>query len=736
MTIKRDGQKHKSFEPRVIDPYAAGAFELETTLTHPLNDDQILAAFPPAPKSVRVRDLARRLGLPQSERVALSEHLRSMVWAGKLAHEPGNRFSLARHEGELTGTLTLNPRGFGFVDVDGVGEDVYIPARAIGDALHRDRVRLRQHLGPRGPEGVITGVIERGLRTFVATVRHQRRKSILTAHDPRLPEFIEIDGEADYADGTLVAAEFIRYPGEVGGAMGRILQALPLDGEAAQETELIIYDLGLAVEFPEPVEQQAQAFAQAVTPADLKARHDLRDRPLVTIDPESAKDFDDAVHVVPRPEGGWRVTVAIADVAHFVTDGTPLDDEARQRGTSVYLPDRVLPMLPHHLSSDLCSLRPHEDRLAMVAEMDLYPNGELGAYELYEAVIRSHGRFTYDRAAKMLGVRAEGDTPEADHDPAMEALRPVLESLKDATRARRRWRKRRGYLELDLPEPRIMLDEEGEVEDVVVYVRHEAHLMIEEAMLMANEVVAADFVEREQPAMFRIHPKPPEDALEWFKGQAALFGAPLKLKGKVTPGQLTRYLRGLQDHPRHRILQQLLLRSMSKAVYEADPELHFGLGTDTYLHFTSPIRRYPDLVVHRLIKDRLHGRPAVDADVLEAMAGHCSRRERVAIDAERTVQDLYKAMYVNRHLGEEFTGAIIGIQNFGVFVELKGHYVEGLIPIERLGNERFEVDLEQGRVMGRRSGLVYRLGDEVQVRVAQVDIRRRRVDFDLVDDEG
>ncbi|MFN3202463.1 MAG: ribonuclease R [Bradymonadia bacterium] len=702
-------------------------------MTQAFTDDQIIAAFPAAPKSLRIRDLARKLGLPTEARGELAERVRQLVRLGKVTHHPGNRFTIAEHDGEVTGTLTLNPRGFGFVDLDGAGDDVYIPARSVGAALHRDRVRLRQHLGPRGPEGVITAVIERGLRTFVATVRQQRRGAILTAHDPRLPEFIQVEGPADFADGTLVAAEFVLYPGDVGGPSGRIIRPLEQDGEAAQETDLIIYDLGLPIEFPEAVEAQAKGYEKAVTEGELKTRHDLRSRPLITIDPESAKDFDDAVHVVANDEGGWTITVAIADVAHFVTEGTPLDDEAWQRGTSVYLPDRVLPMLPHHLSSDLCSLRPHEERLAMVAEMVLYRDGEIGAYQLYEAVIRSHGRFTYDRAARMLGVRSPDDRPQADNDPEMEALRPVLEGLRDATRARRRWRKRRGYLNLDLPEPRIVLDEQGEVDDVAIYQRHEAHMMIEEAMLMANEVVAADFVERGQPAMFRIHPRPSEDALTWFKGQAELFGVPLRIKGKVTPGQLTKYLKSLDDHPRRRILHQLLLRSMSKAVYEADPALHFGLGTETYLHFTSPIRRYPDLVVHRLIKDRLHGRDPVDAETLEGSSAHCSRRERVAIDAERTVQDLYKAMYVSRHVGEVFEGTIIGVQNFGLFVELVGHYVEGLVPIDRIGSDRYEVDLEQGMVKGRRSGTVHRLGDAVQVRVAQVDIRRRRVDFDLVD---
>lgn len=700
-----------------------------------VSDAQILAAFPPPPQPMRVRDLALRLGLSRDERGELRDRLRALVLAGRLENVRGNRYVLATQGGAATGTLTVTPRGYGFVAVEGGGDDVYVHGSNLGTAMHRDRVRVRVRPGTRGRvEGVVTEVLARGTRTFVGTFRTARKAVYITPQDPRLPEHVHVVDPGTARDGDVVAGEFVRYEDHPQGMAARVLRVFGAERAEVRETDLLVYDLGLRVVMPDEVETEAERFTEAVPAATRKRRRDLRDRPLVTIDPESARDFDDAVHVRAAEGGGWVMTVAIADVAEFVRPGTALDEEARARGFSVYLPDRVLPMLPHKLSSELCSLVPEEDRLAMVVEFAVGPDGELGRYEIYEAVIRSHVRFTYERVARMLGLRGPDDAPEPDHEPEVEARRPDLEQMLHCTRALRRRRGRRGYLEVDIPEPRILFDPAGGIADVLPARRNEAHQMIEEAMLAANEVVARHFADAERPAVFRVHDRPPEEGLARFMVQADALGAPLHLRGRVTAAMLTRYLRGLKGHPHERILNMLLLRAMAQAVYTDEPGLHFGLGTRHYLHFTSPIRRYPDLLVHRLIKAELRGEPApMDAEALGAAADACSRLERLAVDAERTVQDLYKALFLAERVDEEFDGTVVAAVGFGLFVQIDDHFVEGLVPVEVLPDDYYELDEEGGRLVGRFTGRTFGLGDRLRVRVAAVDVRRRRVEFHLVE---
>jgi len=692
------------------------------------SDATILAALPPPPRSAHLRDLARFLSLSEEGRRALRDRLRALADSGRIQRERGNRYGRPRAGAERTGTLTMTARGFGFVSAEGGGEDIFVAARNVGVALHRDRVRVRVEENDGRRDGVITGVVERGTTTFVGTFRAARRGAWVTPQDPRLGEQYAVEEGGGAKDGDLVAASFLRWPDDELGAVVRVLRVLAVEGDAARETDVIVYDLGLPVEFSPEAEAEATA-ARAPGPRALVGRTDLRPRALVTCDPESAKDFDDAIWAEPRTHGGWSMTVAIADVGAYVTEGGALDAEARARGTSVYLPDRVLPMLPHALSGDLCSLRPDEDRLVLAVDLEIGPDGEVERSNIYEAVIRSHARFTYERVARMLGIRSKDDTPAEDPDPHFEGLRSVLAALLDASRALRHFRRRRGYLDLDLAEPKILLDANGDVADIVAAERNEAHRLVEECMLAANEAVARSFVEADLPAVFRVHDRPVPRSVARLEATAAAFGAPLRTKGAITPSRLSTWLRGVDAHDNRRILHQLMLRSMAVAAYDEEPGLHFGLGAEEYLHFTSPIRRYPDLIVHRLVKARLHGEPLPNADALGVLADHCSRRERIAVDAERSVQDLYKALYIRRHLGESFDALVLGVHAIGLFVQLDAHMVEGLVPAGSLKDDLYTFDEASSEYRGRRSGARFGVGARVRVRVEAVDTRRRRVEF-------
>ncbi len=695
-------------------------------------DKDILAAFPEAPGSLHLKDLLRALDLPPEDRIDLRERVRHLAAEGRLERLRGRHYGRPMQAATAVGTLTVNPRGFAFLAQEGDGEDLYVQRSNMGDALHRDRVRAIVQRGTKGRhEAVVTEVLERGTHTFVATYRTTPRARILHPQDDRLPEHVQLEGKVTASDGDLVAARFTRFPqGRIPGA-AEVIKVFGADGEAAKETDLIVYDLGLPIGFDSGAEREAEAFPAELPAGEVARRVDLRERPLVTIDPESARDFDDAVHAEPRDAGGWILTVAVADVSHYVRPGTVLDREANARGTSVYLPDRVLPMLPHRLSSDLCSLRPNVDRFAMAVEIEVEPNGDLGAVKACEAVIRSHARFTYDRAGDMLGLR--GADPAPDSDSEIEALRPHLEAALHATRALRARRRRRGYLDLAVPEPKVVLGSDGEIETMRPAPRHEAHKLVEEAMLAANEGVARSFVDREEPALFRTHDRPSPEKLARFRNQANALGAHAD-KNKVRPhaGRLTKWLRKLGDHPQQALLNTLLLRSMARAVYEEEPAPHFGLGSSEYLHFTSPIRRYPDLVVHRLVKQQLAGEPRPDAEALAAIAAHAGRRERLALDAERTVMDLYKALLLQKHEGEEFDGLVVSVTSIGLFVQLDEHLAEGLLSMDALTDDYYEHNYETDTLVGRRTNNVWALGDRVRVGIEHVEVRRRRVHFALV----
>ncbi len=696
-----------------------------------LSKKDVLGAFPVSPDSVHVRDVMRVLRVAGGGRAQFKAMVEELVVSGDLLKLRGRRFTRPPLEGGFVGTLTLTRGGYGFIASENDEPDLYVHGKNLAGAMHRDRVdAVVVSSRPGRKEGRITRVLERGTHSFVGVVHLGRHAGWLVPRDERLPDRVTAVDVKDVRHGDLVAARFVEWP-DASGRLPRaeIVRSLARSGEAASETDIIVYDLGIPIEFAEGVQQEADSFSEELAPEDLECRRDLRDRPLVTVDPATARDFDDAVHAERRPDGGWRMTVAIADVAHYVHLDGSIDESARTRGTSVYLPDRVIPMLPDRLSGDLCSLRPGVDRCAMVTEFTVDPQGTMSDIEFYEAVIRSHGRFTYDRAGRLLGVHPDADGPETEGDE-LDEFSPVLFALLDATRKLRGRRRRRGYLAIDVAEPRVILDEEGDVERIGSYTRHEAHLMIEESMLAANEAVATHFVERELPTIFRVHASPPDSGLERFRNQAASLG--FRMEGKASARELSRAMKKCAEHPRAWLLNICLLRAMSRAEYRAEVRPHFGLGLDAYLHFTSPIRRYPDLVSHRLLKALLHGEELPALDQLDETARASSRSERLALDAEREVLLLYKTLYLQKHLGDVFEGTIVGVTGSGVFVLLEGTNCEGFLPLAGMTDDHYDLDQGGSTLVGSRSGAQYRLGHRIEVRLVDVNISRRRVQLDWI----
>ena len=699
--------------------------------TLPLQDQDIVAALPPAPRTVNLRDLMRSLGLDRRERSALKARLEALVDAGKIERYRSQRYGLCPVRTSVRGAILVTRRGFGFVVTDGDGPDVYVAGHHLGTALHRDRVRIEVQEGYRGkPEGRVVEVLQRGTHTFVGVLHRGRRATWIDPTDERLPEHFGLVGEVKGRDGDLVAAEIVAWPETVDdNPTARVLRTLAVSGEAAEETELAIYAQGLPTTFSADTVAQAERWDDAALARAAEGRLDLRERPLLTIDPQTARDFDDAVCAERLEGGGWRLTVAIADVAEFVTQGSAIDRDARLRGTSVYLPDRVLPMLPARLSADLCSLRPDVDRLALAVAMTVSVDGHVSDTVVSEAVIRSHARFTYDRAAFMLGVHPDSDGGATDPSEAHERLRGGLENLLDVSRVLRRRRKKMGYLNLDLAEPRIELDTDGKVVAIRRTSRHEVHLLVEDAMLAANELVARRFVDDGKETLFRVHGSPADSALDRFRAQAAALDGG-QLKGN-TARSMSRYLKGLKDHPYRDLLHILLLRAMMRAEYRAEVAPHFGLGMASYLHFTSPIRRYPDLIVHRMIKAALRG--ARFDEALAPLAVHCSWRERVAVDAERDVTALYKALFMAKRVGEVFGGTVMGVTTHGFFVTLDEALVEGFVSVDRPQGPRYQLSKDGAELYARRSGDRIGLGARFRLKLVNVSPGRRRIELEVVE---
>ena len=648
----------------------------------------------------------------------------------------------------LQGRIKVHPVGYGFVVPSDNSEDVHVSARNRGTAMDGDTVEIDAWSGVRGFEGRVIRVIARGRAKVTGQLTRTGKQVCLQPDDPRILGIVTLLGAealGAHEMGQSVVAEIVQYPATPDGPMeARILRVLGNPDDPRTEVEKVLAVANVEDVFPAEVERQAAAYPPHVTEADLVDRADLRHVPFTTIDPETARDFDDAVAVEALADGGSRLWVAVADVSHYVRENTPLDDEAKKRGCSLYLPNRAIPMLPEPLSAHLCSLVPEEDRLAMVVRVDLDREGTVLATDFAAAVIHSRARLDYPGVAAALGGDTRGKRRK--YEPFLPALRH-MDSLSRQLRAARL---ARGSLDFDLPEAKVELDNDDPrlVRDVRKARRdpgeRQAYSMIEEFMLAANEAVAASFRARAEDTVWRIHDAPDAARLEQFSVLAAHYGIAIDVEDARTPKGLRKVLARLKDHPAEKPLSFALLRSLKQATYDIVNVGHFGLASRDYLHFTSPIRRYPDLIVHRLLKVRLagEGKPSggwkpsrevapPDKATLQRMAADASFAERTAMEAEREVVDIYRAYFMRDRIGDVFEGMISGVMGFGIFVVIDDPYIEGLVRVEALSDDYYIFDETSARLVGRRTGRAFALGDTVKVEVQSVSVVRRKIDFAL-----
>jgi len=671
--------------------------------------------------------------------------------------------------GEVEGRVEGHRDGHGFVVPDEGDTWIYLAPQEMRSVLHRDRVRVRiVRFDRKGrPEGRVLDILERRKSPIIGRLLHEGGHWVVAPEDRRYGQDILIpkNATASAAVGQVVSVELTEPPSLHSKPVGRVAEVLGEIDDPGMEIEIAVRKYEVPHRFTPETLAQAAALPEKLRAADRKHRVDLTDVPLVTIDGEDARDFDDAVYCEPFRRGrgktlfeGWRLIVAIADVSHYVKPGEPLDEDAYERATSVYFPRRVIPMLPEKLSNGLCSLNPEQDRLAMVCDMLVSTEGTLDAYQFYPAVICSHARLTYTEVAAVLqNTRGPEAQRRAD-------LVPHLVHLHEVFRALLKQRALRGAVDFDTVETQIVCDDNGRIEKIVPRVRNDAHRLIEEAMLAAN-VCAADFIAHgEHPSLYRVHEGPTPEKRAALQSYLKALGLGLHLSEEPTPAEMQAISQAVQGRPDAQQIQTMLLRSMQQAIYTASNAGHFGLAYGAYTHFTSPIRRYPDLLVHRVIKAllgarRYHlvpnpktrvpevrrgakgGRPLKPAkpmsqemEAWEAAGAHCSANERRADEASRDVEAWLKCRYMREHLGEEYAGTVSAVTPFGLFVTLDALYVEGLVHITELGGEYFRHDELRQELRGERTGVRYVIGTRVQVQVSRVDLDGRRIDFRMVRD--
>ena len=665
---------------------------------------------------------------PQSRRAPAA-----MIEGARMHRDKGPAQGARKPGAEVTGVIHLKAEGYGFVSPllgdGGREDDLFVPPQFTRGALDGDVVRARAIRGRDGRlAGEVLEVVERRRQLALGIYQAKGKAQWVIPHDRNLTGNIAVPRHPRARDGDMVK---VRLHRDIQGALqGEIISVLGDRGDPRFEILAAAYAEGFADEFDPATLIAAQSVPDHVHPDEISGRRDLRHLPLVTIDGEDARDFDDAVHVSRTP-GGHRLVVAIADVAHYVPPGGPLDREALRRATSVYFPGTVLPMLPERLSNGICSLNPDVDRLCTVCDLALDKSGTPLQADIYEAVMRSHARLTYTRVAEALA---------GDADPQ---LRPLLDDLKAAhelSRKLTRQRQLRGSIDFDLPEAKIVLDEQGRVAEIARRPRNDAHRLVEEFMLAANEAVARFFEVRGLPTVYRIHDQPDREKLDAFAALARSHGFDLPAGEELTPRVLNDFLKAVEGKPAQKALNSLLLRAMMQAQYSPDNIGHYGLAAPTYLHFTSPIRRYPDLIVHRLLKEHWvrGGRPLRDPEreeqeaYLAGVSAQCSDRERAAMKAERDVDNFYSALYMQDKVGEKFKAVVSGVADFGLFCELEEVFVEGLVPAESLG-AGVELDKEMQRLIVGSSGRSYSIGDEIVVEVIAVDPARRRITLGLAE---
>ncbi len=689
-------------------------------------------------RPLHTSEIATRLGVGPGHEAALSRVLDDLVFDGTVISMPGHKLKLAgrgrsREEQFVDGHLSAHPRGFGFVAPGGDSDDVFIPQEAMGGALHGDLVRARiVAQTARGREGAITEILERRHPRVAGMLRKRGKSAWLEPEDTRVRGPIVLGRDAPGEDGQIAVVSIERYPEtQDENPEGVVVEILGAPGEPKAETRKILVLHGVDEPHGQLAVAEAEAYGADVPAEALAGRVDLTGIPLPTIDPVDARDHDDAVWAVRMDDGGYKVWIAIADVSHYVRPGTELDKEARERGCSIYLPDRAIPMLPAALSSRLCSLLPGVLRLCLAVEATLDATGTVTGAKVIEGYMRSAAKLTYEGVARALGL-----TLAPEKSPEAEAMREDLQLLREISSLLRARRMRRGALDLELPEPKIILDEETKMpigaerraRDPGVA---KAYQIVEELMLLANETVAELCVTKGAPVIFRVHGAPDPIKLARFTALAEQLGVPMEDGAAEDPKKFSAFMKKLRAHPQRALLDSILVRSLKQAVYDIANIGHFGLASSAYLHFTSPIRRYPDLVVHRVVRGLVRGqRPDQSEQGVSAMqdaARLASERERRAMRVERDVVDLYRALFMMDTVGQQFAGTISSIVGSGIFVTLEDPFVDVLVRSEALGPDAYAADDDGLAMVGVRSGERLGLGDAMMVQIEDVSIARRTV---------
>ena len=731
--------------------------------------EEILGVLRKASDPQTLSSIADALSVKESELDGLTRRLAAMERDGQIKPDRKGRIQLANTANFIEGRVSCHRDGYGFLLPD-EGDDVFLPEKEMQKVLHGDRVQVRViGLDRRGrPEGTIVEVLVRANTHVIGRLVHENGVWLVVPEDKRIAHDILLAVAPGKAKaGQVVSVELTEQPSRYSQPIGKIAEVLGEIDDPGMEIEIAVRKYGVPHEFSEAAKAAASKLPSEVKPADLEDRVDLRDIPMVTIDGEDARDFDDAVYCEPVKIGrgtGFRLIVAIADVSHYVKPNDALDVDALERSTSVYFPRRVIPMLPEKLSNGLCSLNPDVDRLTMVCDAVISAKGDIQAYQFYPAVIHSAARLTYTEVAAVLG-NTRG--PEATRRAA---LLPHLQNMYDLFQVLLQSRRLRGAIDFETTETYIVCNAAGKIEQILPRTRNDAHKLIEECMLAAN-VCAADFMERNKHhGMFRIHAGPTEQKLNQLRTFLKQLGLSLGGSGSPAASDYAELMEKIKLRPDAIMLQTMLLRSMQQAVYSPDNIGHFGLSYDAYAHFTSPIRRYPDLLTHRVIKailqgkryhpkdietenlntqlspaarkmqakDRAAGKKKSEGDVAiwEALGIHCSANERRADEASRDVEAWLKCYFVRDKLGEEFTGTISGVAAFGIFVQLDALFIEGLVHVTDLGSDFFPFDEARHELRGERTGMRYQLTDRVTVQVSRVDLDARRIDLRLVREPG
>ena len=690
-------------------------------------------------RPITAEALAEELGVKGAALEPFFEALSELEQTAAVIRNRSGLYGLPERMNLVVGKLSMSGKGYGFIIPDvkqkETDTDVFVPGAMLASAMNGDRVVARvtpSEIPGRSREGEIIRIVERANTKIVGTFASSKSFGFVTPDDQKIGQdiFIPKKSFGGAKTGMKVVAEITKWPEGRHSAEGAVIELLGRAGDPGVDVLSVMRQYDLVQEFPHDVQAEADRVPQKVKPDEYRGRRDRREFSVVTVDGDDSKDFDDAVYAERCADGGWFLGVYIADVSWYVREGRPLDREAYERGTSVYLVDRVIPMLPFSLSNGICSLNQGEDRLAMACEMELSAAGEVTKYEIVPAVIRVYRRLTYNGVNALL----EGTAKDKD------GILPMISVLKDLRDARKAYRRKRGSIDFNIPEVKVKLDDEGHPVGLIKRAGSVAESIIEECMLLANETVAEHMEKKELPFVYRVHEQPNEEKIERLNQLLAAFGQHIRPneKGEIRPIDVQKVLEKVEGRPEERIVSTVALRSMQQARY-ADQSLgHFGLAARYYTHFTSPIRRYPDLIVHRLLRETFATGtiPAARQDklrgVLPDIAQHSSVRERVAVDAERETTEMKEIEYMTQFVGDTFPGVISGVTAFGIFVELENG-VEGLVHVSRMVNDYYEYVEEQYALIGERTKKAYRLGDEVEVVLVRASVEERNIDFILKD---